>query len=106
MDPLSLGAVIAAIAAITYVGVHVIYVAWMTFSEIRKIFLRFQKSVRITRDDVRFITKAVNSDKCSHVYGVFDARTGKIKASEPIKAENVDRTVQDKLDETGIILLT
>jgi hypothetical protein len=68
--------------------------------------MRFRKSVRITSNDVMFISSAVSSDKCTHVYGVFDTCAGKVKAHELINAKSVDNTVEEQLNKTGTIILT
>jgi hypothetical protein len=105
MDPVLLS-LIALLGSLTYIGVAIIKILFLCFNEIKKIFLRFGKSVRITRNDVRFISQEVNSEKCTHIYGIFDTCTGTVKAHEFINAKKVDNEVQQELNETGTILLT
>jgi hypothetical protein len=105
MDPILLS-LIALLGSLTYIGVSIIRILTLCFKQITEIFLRFGKSVRITRKDVMFISQEVNSDKCTHIYGIFDTCTGKVKAHELIRAEKVDSAVQQHLNETGTILLT
>lgn len=105
MDPVIIS-IVAAVGALTFIATRVIYVTWLTFSKIGEIFQRIKKKTRVTKQDIGFITMSVNSDKCSHIGGIFNKNTGELKTDVPLQVDSLSSEVERELRKTGTILLT
>lgn len=104
MDPISF-AIITALSSLVYIGVQVIYVIWLTFQKIREYFVRLTQKIRMTGQDIGFVTNQIESNKYNHVYGIFNQQTGKVKEYELMNVKDVDESVKNQLKETGTILI-
>ena len=60
----------------------------------------------VDEDDVGFVTKAISAGNCSHVEGVWNRRTNKVRGAWKIKAQNVDSNVSSKLRESDVLLIS
>ncbi|NEP81701.1 MAG: hypothetical protein F6K39_28185 [Okeania sp. SIO3B3] len=60
----------------------------------------------VDNDDVGFVTKAISSDNCSHIEGVWNKRTNKVRGAWKIKAQNVDSNVSSKLRQSDVLLIS
>jgi hypothetical protein len=105
MDPISFAIIAALSSSLVFIGVQVIYVIWLTLQKIREYFVRLKQKIRMTGQDIGFVTNQIQSNKCNHVYGIFNQQNGKVKAYELMDVKDIDESVKNQLKETGTILI-
>lgn len=102
MDPLTLS--ILGLVTILGAGAYVVSVIILTIKKITSIFSRIVNRIGITRGDIGFVTEAINSGQHTHIQGVFNQNTGKIRAQVPIKANDVDTELKNALRKSPVVL--
>lgn len=97
-DPISL--IFLAIWALS----SIVSIAMLTWEIIADWFSEYENSNYLDKDDIGFLTNKIKDGKFTHVQGVFNTRTGKLKDGQQIKAESVDPEIREALKRHELVI--
>ncbi|NES05685.1 MAG: hypothetical protein F6K22_24460 [Okeania sp. SIO2F4] len=87
-------------------GAYVISIYLLTIVALVDLLEDWATDNYVDEDDVGFVTKAISAGNCSHIGGVWNKRTNKVRDAWKIKAQNVDSNVSSKLRQSDVLLIS
>ncbi len=103
MEPVSM--ILLAIGSLL-LGAYIVFIYLLTIVALVELLEEWETNNYVDEQDVGFVTKAIASGNCTHVEGVWNKRTQKVRGAWKIKAEKVDSTTSSKLNQCDVLLIS
>jgi len=103
MDPISL--ILFGIGSLL-IGAYIVCIYLLTIAALVELLDEWATDNYVDEDDVGFVTEAIASGNCTHVEGVWNKRTNKVRGVWKINADRVDSNISSKLNQSKVIVIS